>query len=266
MEEGTVREQEIIWSVFTKPWKLQLDYLGELIARFGFDGIELPVRPSYQVEPERVAADLPAAARTLASHGIRILSVAGPTDEATIVACAEAGVPVLRVMARLDGAYTEAEARIRQEYEAIMPLLERYGVTLGVQNHVGRYVTNALGLARLLEPIQSKRVALVWDAAHEALAGGEPEHALDIVWPRLAMVNLKNAVWQRTTGPEAEVADWRHYWTAGRHGLASWPRVAADLRRRDYSGVICLTAEYSDAASVDRLIAADLAYARSLFE
>jgi sugar phosphate isomerase/epimerase len=173
---------------------------------------------------------------------------------------------VLRVMARLDGSYTEAEADVRREYEAIVPLLDRYGVTLGIQNHVGRYVTNAVGLMRLIGPIHSPRVALVWDAAHEALAGGEPEHALDVVWPRLLMVNLKNAYWQRTTGPEAEVADWRHYWTAGRHGVAPWPRVVADLRRRDYSGVICLTAEYSDAEGVDRLIAADLAYARSLFE
>lgn len=259
-------EQRITWSVFTKPWKLPLDELGEHVARLGFDGVELPVRPGYQVEPERVAADLPAAARILASHGIRILSVAGPTDEATIAACADASVPVLRVMARLDGSYADAEARVRREYEALAPMLERYGVTLGVQNHVGRYVTNALGLARLVEPIRSERVALVWDAAHEALAGGEPEHALDVVWPRLAMVNLKNAYWQRTTGPEAELAEWRHYWTDGRHGLASWPRVAAELRRRAYAGVICLTAEYSDASHVDRLIAADLVFARSLFE
>jgi sugar phosphate isomerase/epimerase len=266
MDKATVGANRITWTVFTKPWKLPLEQLGDRVARLGFDGIELPVRPGYQVVPERVSTDLPVASRSLASRGVRIVSVAGPTDEATIAACAEAGVPVLRVMARLDGSYTEAEADVRREYEAIVPLLDRYGVTLGIQNHVGRFVTNALGLMRLIEPIHSPRVALVWDAAHEALAGGEPEHALDVVWPRLAMVNLKNAYWQRTTGPEAEVADWRHYWTTGRHGLASWPRVAAELRRRAYSGVICLTAEYSDAESVDRLISADLSYARSLFE
>jgi hypothetical protein len=41
--------------------------------------------------------------------------------------------------------------------------------------------------------------------------------------------------------------------------------VVAELKRRSYQGVVCLTAEYSDQASVDRLIAEDLAYARSLF-
>jgi hypothetical protein len=94
----------------------------------------------------------------------------------------------------------------------------------------------------------------------------EPEQALDVVWPRLRMVNLKNAVCERVTGPEAEVARWRHYWTSGRHGLASWPRVVTELVRRRYRGVICLTAEYSDGTAVNRLIAEDLAFARLLFE
>jgi len=96
------------------------------------------------------------------------------------------------------------------------------------------------------------------------LNGEDPELAADILWSHLCMVNLKNAYWQRTNGPEAEVAQWRHYWTTGRHGLAPWPRVAAELKRRGYRGVICLTAEYSDEASVDRLIAEDIAFAKSL--
>jgi len=79
------------------------------------------------------------------------------------------------------------------------------------------------------------------------------------------MVNLKNAYWRRTNGPEAEVAAYEPYWTSGRQGLCPWAEVAAELRRRDYRGTICLPAEYSDEAEVDRLIAADIAYARSLF-
>jgi hypothetical protein len=77
---------------------------------------------------------------------------------------------------------------------------------------------------------------------------------------------LKNAIWVRTNGPEAEVAEWGVYWTSGRHGLASWPRVVAELKRRGYAGTVCLTAEYTDEASVERLVAEDLAFARSLFE
>lgn len=252
-------------SVFTKPWKAPLDRLGEHVARLGLDAIELPVRPGYQVEPENVARALPRAARQLAEHGVRIHSVAGPADEATIAACAEAGVPIIRVMARVgDAGYLTAEAETRREYDALVPLLDRHGVTLGVQNHCDRFVPNALGLRALIGGYDPKHVGAVWDAAHEALCGMEPELALDVVWSHLCLVNLKNGFWRRASGPEAEEARWQHFWTSGRRGLASWSRVAAELKRRGYAGTVCLTAEYSDQASVDRLIAEDVAFARAL--
>ncbi len=260
---------EIRYSVFTKPWQTQpIEWLGDMVAGLGFDGIELPVRPGYQVPPAEVAEGLPKAVRLLEQCGVRIMSVAGPTDEATIAACGAAGVPIIRTMARIspEEGYLEAEARIRREYDALIPALEKHGVTIGVQNHCGRFVPNALGLRRLLEGYDPCHVAAVWDAAHEALEGCAPDLALDLVWPSLCMVNLKNVIRQRTNGPEAEVAQFSYYWTSGRQGYASWATVADELRRRSYEGVVCLTAEYSDEKSVGRLIAEDIQYARSLFE
>ena len=259
----------IQFSVFSKPWKTQsLAELGELVRTLGYDGIEFPVRPGYQVEPENVVRDLPQATRQLAEWGVRIYSVAGPTDEATIVACAEAGVPIIRTMARIEAgeSYTEAEERYRREYDALLPLLEAHGVTIGVQNHCGRFVNHAVGLRALLQGFDPQYVAAVWDAAHEALAGSPPDLALDAIWPHLCMVNLKNGLWQRTNGPEAAYAEWRTYWTSGRHGLAVWPRVIEALKERNYEGVVCLTAEYSDQTIVERLAGEDLAFAQSLFE
>jgi sugar phosphate isomerase/epimerase len=259
----------IAYSVFTKPWMaMPISRLGEFVRRLGFDGIELPVRPGYQVEPDRVAENLPIAARQLEEVGVKITSVAGPTDEATIVACAQAGVPIIRTMARIGQGegYLAAEARLQGEYDALVPLLDEHRVAIGVQNHCDRFVSSAIGLRSLIGRYDPRHIAAVWDAAHEALEGNLPELALDAVWSHLCMVNLKNAVRQRTTGPEAEVAQWKVYWTAGRHGLASWPRVAEELRQRGYGGVLCLTAEYSDHDSVDRLIGEDIAFARSLFD
>lgn len=259
--------ERITFSVFTKPWKtISVAQLGELVRRMGYTGIELPVRPGYQVEPQTIGKLLPAVAKELAQFDVRICSVAGPTDEATIAACAEAGVPVIRTMAAIPAGatYLEAEAAIQQQYDALLPALERSGVTIGVQNHLGNYVANALGLLRLIEKYNPTQVAAVWDAAHEAVAGGLPQHALDILWPRLCMVNLKNAFFRRTNGPEAESATWQHYWTSGRHGLASWPVVIGELKKRKYQGVVCLTAEYSS-SDVDRLATEDLAFAKELF-
>jgi sugar phosphate isomerase/epimerase len=268
-----MNQHRVSFSVFTKPWKTPLPDLARFVRDLGFDGIELPVRPGYQVLPENVGRDLPAAAKLLADHGLQISSVAppggspdGPLDESFIAACAEAAVPVIRVMAPIgDDGYLASVSRLQREYDALRPLLEKYGVQLGIQNHYGRTVCNAMGLRHLIERYDPRLIGAVWDAAHNALNGEDPEMAIDIVWSHLCMVNLKNAYWRRVTGPEAEDVCWKPWWTTGPQGLASWPRVAAELRRRDYRGVICLTAEYSDDPAVERLIAQDIGYARALF-
>jgi sugar phosphate isomerase/epimerase len=261
-----MNEKKIEFSVFTKPWKMPLAELGEFVAKLGFDAIELPVRPGYQVEPENVAQGLPQAVRHIGRHGIRIASVAGPADAVTIAACAESGVPIIRTMAPIgDEGYLASEARFQKEFDVLVPLLDKHDVKLGVQNHSGRFVCNAMGLRHLIEKYDPRHIGAVWDAAHNALNGEAPELALDIVWSHLCMVNLKNAFWRRENGPEAEYAAWKIYWTGGRHGLASWPRVVAELKRRNYSGAVCLTAEYSDERAVNRLVAQDIAFAKSLF-
>ena len=257
----------IQYSVFTKPWKLALPDLAQRVKGWGFDGIELPVRPGYQVPPEDVGKGLPLAVKILANEGVRVFSIAGPTDEATLAACAEAGVPVIRIMAPIgDEGYMASEARYQREFDALLPLLRQYGVKIGVQNHLDRFVCNAMGLRHLLEKYDPNLIGAVWDACHNALNGEDPELAIDIVWSHLSMVNLKNAYWRRINEPEAEQVLWRPWFTSGREGLANWPRVASELKRRSYQGVVCLTAEYSDETQVDRLIGPDLAYAKSLFE
>lgn len=60
------------------------------------------------------------------------------------------------------------------------------------------------------------------------------------------------------------MAEWQLYWTTGRHGQAGWPTAAAELKRRTWQGNICLTAEYSDTASADRLIVEDLAFLKPM--
>lgn len=49
----------IHWSMFTKPWpQLPLTELADLVAGMGFDAIEFPLRPGFQID----LADLPRSA------------------------------------------------------------------------------------------------------------------------------------------------------------------------------------------------------------
>ena len=259
----------ISYTVFTKPWpKKSLSELGKFVKGLGFDGVELPVRPGFQVEPEHVGKGLLEAAKILGDEGVRIGTVAGPTDEATIAACGEAGVPIIRICQKVDpkAGYMAEEAKIQAEYDVLIPLLDKHNVAIGVQNHTGFQVNNAMGIRHLIEKYDPKHICAVLDQAHCGLNGEPPEYAIDIVWSHLRVFNLKSAYWLRTNGPEAIVAEWKQFWTTGPHGLAYWPRAVAELKKRNYSGDICLTAEYSDHDRVDVLIAQDIAYAKSLFE
>ncbi len=258
----------IKFTVFNKPWKFDMPALAVHIARLGFDGVELPVRPGYPVTPENIGIELPKAVKILADQGLVIGSIAGPTDEKTIVACSENGIPIIRICVGTleDETYLEGEFRLQREFDAMVPLLEKYGVILGLQNHYGRRdVCNAMGLRHIADKFNPKQIGLVWDAGHNGLEGEQPETAIDIVWSHLCMVNLKSAYWRLISGPEAELSKWESYWTTGRRGRAQWGRVADELKRRSYSGIICLTAEYTDEAAVDQLIAEDIRFARSLF-
>jgi sugar phosphate isomerase/epimerase len=257
-------------AVFVKPWKsLSLQELGAVLQRIGFDAVELPVRPGFPCQPETIEEDLPRAVKILGDYGVTIVNVTADlplSDERLYAACASAEIPMNRVMFHLgDKSYWEAEKAARQQLDAALPHCEQYNVQIGIQNHVGRFVgVHDLGLHHLVRDYNARHIGIIWDAAHNALAGMEPEPALEVVESHLCMVNFKNAFWQRVNGPEASMAEWRVYWTLGRHGLASWPRVVAKLKAMEYTGPICLTAEYSDHDRVDALIAEDLAFARSL--
>ena len=258
--------QKITLSVFTKAWKTPLPELAKHVKALGFDGVELPVRPKFQVEPESIEKGLPEAVKILADHGLKICSVAGSTDERTIAACGACGIPIIRVCeyTPYDQSYSECEQRIIRKYQALVGAMDRHGVTIGLQNHCDDFVPNIAACREIARHFSPRQVGIVWDVCHCALNGEDPEIAADIAWPYLAMVNWKNAFWQRINGPDAEVSKWQYYWTTGRQGKAPWARCAAQLKKRNYQGVLCITAEYSDEASVNRLVAEDIAYAKSL--
>lgn len=255
------------FAVFTKPWKMPLPQLGKFVRRLGFDAIELPVRPGYQVEPEQVERGLPEAVSILREQGVEVASVAGPTDERTIAACGRAGIPIIRICVQIpeNTNYLAAVSDYQRQWDELVPVLERHRVAIGVQNHCDRFIANAMQLHHAIQKFDPRHFAAVWDPAHCAINGEIPELALDIVQSHLRMVNLKNAMWQSKVSAQTHRSVWEHVWVTGSAGLADWRRVAQLLHQRGWRGPICLTAEYTDHAAVDQLIAQDIAFAKSCF-
>lgn len=257
------------FTLFTKPWPdKSLPDLARFVQKLGFEGIELPVRPGFQVPPEEVTRGLPAAAAVFKDQGLKIGSIAGPTDEKTFAACAEAGVPIIRVMAPIpEGKHLlEAIADYQRLWDALVPLAEKHGVAVGVQNHYGRFLANAMQLRYAIGNHNPKHICAIWDPAHNGLEGEQVDLALDAVWSHLRIVNFKSAFWRLTSPPDANEATWEVCWTTGRLGRTNWRWTANELRNRGFSGDICFSAEYTRHCEVNELIAEDIEFARTLIK
>ncbi|SFA74161.1 Sugar phosphate isomerase/epimerase [Poseidonocella pacifica] len=237
-------------SVFTKPWTDELPALAEKLAGLGFEGVELAVRPGYQVVPENVAADLPRAVKILAEYGLKTPSIAGEIDEATIAACGDAGVGTIRICAPIDLArgYRASIDEYRRCFDALLPALEKNGVSIGVQNHYGNMVGSAVGLAHLLAGYDPKLVCAVLDMGHCAVDGEPVQMAVDIARPHMSgLVNFKSACHLRANGPELE-AEYVVHWTTHDHGGYNWGELVQELHRTGFDGTFCMPAEYSEQA------------------
>jgi sugar phosphate isomerase/epimerase len=256
-----------LWSVFTKPWsQLPGDALGELVSGLGFTGAEVPVRDTAYVTPAEAQRRLPGFVAQMRDHGVDVISIASDLAETTFAACRAAAVPLIRIMVPLgpDG-YAASVRRARRQLEAALPLAERYGVQVGVQPHHGRFVSSTLGVMDLLDGLPQELFRVVWDAAHDALAGDDPRVTLELVAERLAIVNLKNAVYVRTEPVDGAVGGgWKRWFVPGTDGLANWSEVFDQLAWQGYSGPICLCGEYSDQSTpVEERLKIDLDAARA---
>lgn len=256
------------WSVFTKPWREpSIGALGELVSGMGFNAVELPVRPGYQVRPDDVATALPDAVRELARAGIGITSIASGTDEATFAACAEAGVPFIRIMVPVGpSGYAATGDEIRRTLDGLATRAERFGVRVAIQPHYDDYIADSSELFALLRDYDPQAIAAIWDAAHDALARKWPEHGLELLWPWLGIVNLKSAYLERVDDAAYDHGDpvWEPVFTDARSGMAQWGRAIDYLVERGYAGPICLTAEYTDERDLVAKVSRDLDYARGL--
>ena len=267
-EEEEMAATQMSFTLFTKPWADKpLRELADFVRNLGFEGIELPVRPGFQVPPENVTKGIPEASRILADRGLKIGSIAAPTDEVTMAACAEARIPVIRVMAPIPHGvpYLVAIEDYQRQWDTLVPLAEKYGVTIGVQNHNGRFLANAMQLRHAIGKYNPRHICAIWDPAHNGLEGEQVDLALDTVWSHLRIVNFKSAYWKLVSRPDADEAQWEVCWTTGHLGRSNWRWVADELKKRNFRGDICFSAEYTDHANVDSLIAEDIRFARSLF-
>jgi sugar phosphate isomerase/epimerase len=261
MSRMTVR-----WSVFTKPWPhLPISELADLVAGMGFDAIEFPLRPGFQIDLDDLPRSAVRASSALADAGLTIASVASTPTERVFGACADLGIPVIRIMAPVAAAgYAASDAELRRYLDTLVPSCERFGVRVGIQPHIDDYIADSLELANLLTDYDPAHIGAVWDSAHDALARKPPAHTLPALWSHLAVVNFKNACYEADGRRPDGSRIWKTSFVAGADGLGDWSQAADTLVAGGFSGNICMAAEFTDETDLEHKVARDFAYLQSL--
>ncbi len=247
--------------VFTKPWRLEpIAVLADRLAAMGFDAAEPAVRDGYQVTPDTVRRDLPAAVRRFEMSGIEVHSVASEPTDRVFAGCADAGVGMIRIQVPVDIArgYFAAKEAFRRRLDELVGLYDRYHVTIGVQIHSGRFLARSTEVMETIGDYDPRRVAVVWDCGHAAVCGEEPEYGLSTCGRHLSLVNFKNFRYERGDDGFHPTP------CAALDGIASWSEVVAALVRRRYAGACCISAQYAPGSDVEELARSDCSYLRGL--
>jgi sugar phosphate isomerase/epimerase len=226
--------------------------LGRKAKEIGFEGVDLTVRPKGHVLPERVKDDLPRAVDAIRAAGLDVpmittdlKSAADPAAIPTFETARKLGIRFLK-----PGYWTYSKERtvlqtqveVRQNFQGLLKLALQHGITLGLHNHSGAYVGTALWAYRdLLQDVDPRWAGYYFDPGHATIEGGLYvwRISLELVLPRLKMVAMKDAYWEKVNGK------WRPKWVPLGEGMVDWPEVFRSFAKGGFSGPLSLHVEYT---------------------
>lgn len=267
-------------------WRQELPFeeLAKKLKQLGFDGVDLPCRPNAPVTHANGPEKLPEAKRILAEQGLSLerlvtsLQDADDECERLLAAISELGIRKIRIAGcsvAQGGNAREKLDETRRRLSALQKLLEKHGVSGGIQNHSGPALeVNVSSTLRMVEDCDPQWVGVQYDPGHATISGEPIRLALDLLGPYLHSVNLKSPRQEYFIDPESGRLAYQPVWVPLRDGMLDLPGLLQQLKRSGYSEALSIHGEYrsyfyrieEDPEAVDELIAADVRYARSLLQ
>ena len=237
--------------------------LGEKVASLGYDGVDLCVRAGHPVDLGNVEHALPTAVATLRAAGLSCpLATApvtfndaqSPQTERLYAACAEAGVPRIKIGYWY---YTEGEdywtvlERAKEGLAGLARLSARYGVKTCCHTHSGPCLgSNCAGLMQLIGDFAPQEVGAYPDFGHMALDGEDQAMGLAMVKDHLSIVAAKDATHVKRSGEPPRGPIFTHVGA----GSVDWHRALGLLAGLDFSGPLVVHTEYSFSEAIIRQV------------
>lgn len=196
---------------------LNFDRIAGELARMGFDGADITVRPGGQIEPENVKTELPKAVKTLQKSGVEIpmivtavTDVDNPVEVTTLQVAADAGIRYYR-MGWLAYDFKKTIQQNLDEYktrfEKLARLNEKLGIHGGYQNHSGLHIGAPVwDLYDLVKDVNPAFLGVQYDIRHAVTeAGYSWILGMKRVEPWIRTICIKDFVW----GKDAS-GKWKH--------------------------------------------------------
>ncbi|MCP5110109.1 MAG: sugar phosphate isomerase/epimerase, partial [bacterium] len=179
---------------------------------FGFDGVDLTVRPKGHVLPENVRRDLPRAVEAIRANGQSVgmistglVSPDDPAAEATLATAGRLKVPYFKFgyWRYRDTPIERRMAEVKQDVTGLVAIARRHGITGGFHNHSGDYVGMSVWDSReIMADMDPKWTGFYFDPCHATIEGGRFgwQAAFQVASKRLKMIALKDFYWKKTDG------------------------------------------------------------------
>ena len=238
--------------------------LADKVAGLGYDGVDLCVREGHPVDPENVGQALPSAIAQLRAAGLSCPLATAPTTmmdatdstaERLYAACAEAGVPRIKIgywYCNEGDDYWAVLDRAKKALAGFARLSGRYGVQTCCHTHSGPCLgSNCAGLMHLIADFPPSEVGAYPDFGHMALDGEDMAMGLSMIAGHLSIAAAKDATHIEQPGvvpPRGPI------FTHVGAGSVDWRRALGLLARMDFTGPLVVHTEYSFAEAIIRQV------------
>jgi sugar phosphate isomerase/epimerase len=244
--------------------ELSVEQLGEKTIELGYDGVDICVRPGHPIHVNNVIEALPKAMKVwsgqnltcpLATAATDITDPNAPEVEGLYAACAEAGIPRLKIgfwRFNEEDDYWQVIDAARRDLERFSAFSEKYGVQTCYQIHSGACIgSNCAGLMHLIRGFDPQHIGAYPDPGHLLLDGEDWAMGLAMIGDYLSIIGIKDALYlpQPDHTPPyipcfVKVGD----------GCVDWERYLGLLCKSGFEGPLTVHTEYRFDESIIRQV------------
>lgn len=230
---------------------LSIDEMGEVLARQGFDGADMPVRPAGQIEPANAKTELPAAVKTLQKHGVGIPMIvtavtnADDQKEADLLRiAADCGIKYYRMgwlAYEANNPTPQSIDNFKRKFEKLAELNQKLGIHGGYQNHSGLHVGAPVwDLYDLLKEVDPRWLGVQYDIRHATTEGGYSwPISMKRIEPWIRTICIKDFVWGKN-----DKGKWAHQNVPLGEGMINFDQFLPEYAKLKVEAPISIHYEY----------------------